>query len=125
MEQTLAGLGNRVFLMNNVHDEHPIVFITRWALSYLRGPLTRNQIKTLMDPARAELSAGAVKKETNDSRDDDGEHSDSRAVLPPEVPQFFVPIRNREPKGRQLVYQAACCSAARRSTSATRRPMSI
>ena len=50
MEATLAALGNRVFLMNNVHDDEPVVFQTRWALSYLRGPLTRDQIQTLMRP---------------------------------------------------------------------------
>src|SRR5690606_36156587 len=52
MEKTLAGLGSRVFVMNNVHDDQPTVFQTRWVLSYLRGPLTRGQIKTLMDPVR-------------------------------------------------------------------------
>ena len=31
MEQTLAGLGNRMFLMNNVHEDAPVVFETRWA----------------------------------------------------------------------------------------------
>ncbi|MCA9195081.1 MAG: ATP-binding protein, partial [Planctomycetales bacterium] len=41
MEQTLAALGNRVFLMNNVHDDFPTIFQSRWALSYLRGPLSR------------------------------------------------------------------------------------
>ncbi len=54
MEQLLAGLGNRVFLMNNVHEDAPEVFQTRWTLSYLRGPLTRTQIKTLMDPVKRE-----------------------------------------------------------------------
>src|SRR4051812_37749103 len=53
MEETLAGLGNRVFLMNNVHEDAPVVFQSRWALSYLRGPLTRNQIKMLMDASRS------------------------------------------------------------------------
>ncbi len=52
MEQTLAGLSSRVFLMNNVHDDAPVIFNTRWAMSYLRGPLTRNQIKILMDGKR-------------------------------------------------------------------------
>ncbi|MCC7233840.1 MAG: hypothetical protein IT163_00970 [Bryobacterales bacterium] len=47
MEQILAGLGSRVFLMNNVHDDGPVVFETRWAMSYLRGPLTRQQLKQL------------------------------------------------------------------------------
>ena len=53
MEAALAALGNRVFLMNNVHDDAPVVFESRWALSYLCGPLTKGQIKTLMDPVRA------------------------------------------------------------------------
>jgi hypothetical protein len=52
MEQTLAGLGNRVFLVHNVHEEGASLFESRWAMSYLRGPMTRNQIKSLMDPCR-------------------------------------------------------------------------
>ena len=47
MEEVLAGLGQRVFLLNNVHENAPVVFQTRWVLSYLRGPMTREQIKTL------------------------------------------------------------------------------
>ena len=57
MEQTLSQLGNRVFLMNNVHEDAPVVFETRWAMSYLRGPLTRTQIKTLMGPKSQEVAA--------------------------------------------------------------------
>ena len=55
METLLSGLGNRVFLMNNVHEDHPALFHVRWVMSYLTGPLTRTQIKTLMDPRRAEF----------------------------------------------------------------------
>ncbi|MBO9469292.1 ATP-binding protein [Endozoicomonas sp. G2_2] len=47
MAQTLAGLGKRVFLLHNVHETEPVVFHTRWALSYLPGPLTREQIRRL------------------------------------------------------------------------------
>src|ERR1700741_4804964 len=54
MEQLLAGLNNRVFLLNNTHDDAPEVFETRWAMSYLRGPLTRVQIKALMDPIKGQ-----------------------------------------------------------------------
>jgi len=53
METLLSGLGNRVFLMNNVHEPHPVLFHVRWVMSYLTGPLTRGQIKQLMDPKRA------------------------------------------------------------------------
>ena len=55
MSRLLAALGTRIFVMHNVHEGRPEVFETRWAMSYLRGPLTRTQIKTLMDPRRAEF----------------------------------------------------------------------
>jgi len=60
MEQTLAGLGNRIFLMNNVHEDAPVVLETRWTMSYLCGPLTRNQIKVLMDPVKAQMPKQAA-----------------------------------------------------------------
>ena len=47
MEEILAGLGQRVFLLNNVHENAPVIFQTRWVMSYLRGPMTREQIKRL------------------------------------------------------------------------------
>jgi hypothetical protein len=56
MEQILAGLGNRVFLMHNVHDDQPTLFETRWSMSYLRGPLTRKQIQQLA-PAKTAAAA--------------------------------------------------------------------
>jgi hypothetical protein len=62
--RTLAGLGNRIFLMNNVHEDAPVVFESRWALSYLRGPLTRQQIKVLMDPIKRGPSL-AVSQDAN------------------------------------------------------------
>ncbi len=55
MERLISGLGNRIFLMNNVHEDAPVLFHVRWAMSYLTGPLTRGQIKTLMDPKRGEF----------------------------------------------------------------------
>ncbi len=47
LERLLANLGNRVFLMRNVHDAAPVLFRTRWTLSYLRGPLTLQEIAKL------------------------------------------------------------------------------
>lgn len=52
MERLLSGLGNRIFLMNNVHEDLPVLFHVRWVMSYLTGPLTRGQIKILMDGKR-------------------------------------------------------------------------
>jgi len=54
----ISGLGSRVFLMNNVHDDAPVLFQTRWTLSYLRGPMTKTQIAGLM-AARKAATTGA------------------------------------------------------------------
>ncbi len=45
----ISGLGKRVFLLHNVNEDEPSIFQTRWAMSYLRGPLTRTQVKILME----------------------------------------------------------------------------
>jgi hypothetical protein len=60
MEEILAGLGKQVFLLHNVHENEPVIFQTRWVMSYLRGPMTREQIKVLMAP-RKNLTATAAK----------------------------------------------------------------
>jgi hypothetical protein len=103
MAQTLAGLGNRIFLMNNVHEEAPEIFETRWVMSYLRGPLTRLQIKTLMANRKVEPSALPV-PEMSAARSP-AETATPLPALPPEVLQVFVPMRGRQPEGAQLLYR--------------------
>jgi hypothetical protein len=108
MEKILAGLSNRIFLLHNVHDKGPEVFQVRWALSYLRGPLTRSQIKVLMDarrsalPAKApgEAESGTLAREKAAKVGDGG----ARPLLPPEVPQFFVRTK-ASPSAGKLLYQ--------------------
>ncbi len=46
--ETIGGLEQRQFLVVSAHEPEPVVFSTRWAMSYLRGPLTKEQIETLM-----------------------------------------------------------------------------
>lgn len=53
----VSDLPSRVFLMRNLHDEEPVLVHSRWAMSYLRGPLTRPQIQTLMANQRSQLLA--------------------------------------------------------------------
>jgi hypothetical protein len=105
MEQTLAGLGSRIFLMNNVHEDEPVVFETRWCLSYLRGPLTRTQIKTLMEPRRTE-QRGLKTEVSRSALSPQSLALKSRPMLPPDVPQHFVPLRGTKPEGSELVYAA-------------------
>jgi len=100
LERTLSSLGNRVFLMSNVHEDAPVLFQTRWALSYLRGPLTRAQIKTLVQEEREQESG--VRKEVSAVRDQGSGSasqpveavaagaSGARPIVSPEITQVFV-----------------------------------
>ncbi len=56
----IGSLTQRVFLMRNVHDDAPVLLKSRWALSYLRGPLTPAEIGRLMAPLKAASPAAAA-----------------------------------------------------------------
>ncbi len=105
LQRLIGGLGKRVFLLHNVHEDGPEVFESRWAMSYLRGPLTRTQIRTLMADRKAaapdvvaegaaDVAAGLQPREKAAAaalppRDD---ASRGRSpVLPPGIPQYFAP----------------------------------
>lgn len=104
MEQLLASLGSRVFLMNNVHDEGPCVFQTRWAMSFLAGPLARGQISDLMADRKAELEKQA--KSQNESVAKKAA-TPTRPVLPQGVDEsFLVPSRYVRGEGERI-YRAA------------------
>jgi hypothetical protein len=108
MERTLAGLGNRVFLMHNVHEDAPVVFESRWAMSYLRGPLTRVQIKELMGarrpgtPGSGAVTATAPAPAAPKAPTPVEAAANARPVLPPDVPQLFIRPRTA---GEGLSYE--------------------
>ena len=107
MEQTLAGLSSRIFLMHNVHDDEATILETRWAMSYLRGPLTRQQIKTLMDPIKSMSGAGLPLQDSAPAKASPGPISSSsqRSVIKSDLPQWFLPVRNQPMPGQSLQYQ--------------------
>jgi hypothetical protein len=104
MEAKLAALGNRVFLMNNVHENEPVVFQSRWAMSYLRGPLTRDQIKTLMDPIRSRF-AGLSTQVGQHAPVTAAKPTSHRPILPAGVHEVFLPVADRVPPGYRLEYR--------------------
>jgi len=94
MERTIAGLGKRRFLLHNVHEDEAVVFNTRWVMSYLAGPLTRDHIRTLMSAAKNKITA-AAKALSKPKR----KSNDSAPALPPSIEQYFVPG-----SGEDIVY---------------------
>lgn len=129
MEQLLAGLGSRVFLMNNTHEDEPVVFQTRWCLSYLRGPLTRTQIKDLMASykqrettakplsasASASVAAAALASDVPSAQE--AVPAGMQPTLAADIPQFFIPLRGN-PAG--VVYKPMLIGGAKVRFSDTR-----
>jgi hypothetical protein len=91
-DELLSRLDKRVFLMHNVHEDEPTVFQTRWALSYLRGPLTRDQIRTLTEESKAKappappVESPAVEAEPAE-----------KPVIPSEIEELFLPSFPADP----------------------------
>ncbi len=99
MDRTLSGLDKRVFLMHNVHEREPALFHTRWVMSYLCGPLTRDQVKRLKPevPASAPRQATPAPAPATPATPTKA----SRPALAPGVPQAFLPLRRRGDGGLQ------------------------
>ena len=53
LSSIISSLDKRQFLLHQVGADAPVTFGTRWAMSYLPGPLTRTQIGELMDARKA------------------------------------------------------------------------
>jgi hypothetical protein len=62
IDATISGLAKREFVLRQAGKDQPEVFTTRWAMSYLRGPMTRDQIALVspkIDSAVAATAASA------------------------------------------------------------------
>ncbi len=90
MERLLSGLGSRVFLMNNVHEDAPVLFHVRWVMSYLTGPLARGQIRELMDGKRAGFETRKTAEAGNPMARKPEVHSTQRPVVGIGVVELFA-----------------------------------
>ena len=103
MEKILASLGKRVFLMHNVNEDEPVIFHTRWVMSYLSGPMTRDQIKRLMsdrEPTPEQLSAPSPAPISSPQTPSVNEPP----LMPQDVPVFYASASG---SGAGLVYYPA------------------
>ena len=128
IESIISRLGSRVFLMNNTHEDKPEIFQSRWALSYLRGPLTRDQIKTLMDPLKASGSTGTTMSsapKTISSSAPASANSTRPVSLPPDIPSFYIPLRGSASSGNKLLYMPKLLGAAKINFSDTKTKIEV
>ena len=109
IEQLISGLDNRIFLMNNTHEDGLEMLQTRWALSYLRGPLVKDQIKQLMAHMKKSKDFIETKTKSEDldepivsNNDPNNDHTNinskskneikEQPILSPEITQYFIPL---------------------------------
>ncbi len=95
VERALGALKSRVFLLHDIHEGPPLFFHTRWAMSYLCGPLTRKQVRRLAEGQGDEETGRQGDGETREQGgQEEGKITDlntSPPTLPPDVPQVFLP----------------------------------
>ena len=114
LDAQLSGMAPRNFLLQSVHLPAPVHFAVRYALSYLRGPLAREELSRLMAgtsaPERPSLEpammapTGVVPGSSSLA----AKH-DARPVLPPEIPETFL-VRTDLPGAQQ--YRAGALAVA-------------
>jgi hypothetical protein len=114
-DRILSVLPKRVFLLHNVHQPKPTVFQTRWTMSYLRGPMSREQLRALnvadagsKDPAYNRVPAAdnsvPVGRVFRPGVATTG--PTARPIVPPDINQYFIP-------GPATTYSPVIVGAAR------------
>ncbi len=89
LDRLLSGLEQRRFLMHSVHGDEETLFQTRWTMSYLRGPLLREEIRRL---TAADTAPAAAPSPGHPAREKPF-HGGPRPMLPPGVREVFFPPR--------------------------------
>jgi hypothetical protein len=80
----IGKLRSRVFLLHNVHNDSTKIFHTRWAMNYLRGPLTGVQIKRLMKEKKEKTSIKLITSS--------GKYASSPPNVDPKIEQYYIEL---------------------------------
>jgi hypothetical protein len=104
--------------MNNVHEDHPVVFETRWAMSYLRGPLTRDQIQQLTKAdagiaTQEEESSETVAPVAAPTKIPLNAASATAAMVPRDIPQVYLQPDRALSDDQKLIYRPVLFAQAR------------
>lgn len=115
LDRTLSSLASRTFLLNNVHEDEPVLMRSRWALSYLAGPLSRAQIKQLArepatapGPTTSQARAAAIERAQPTRATAEAAPAAlprDRPVVPAEANERFLPITHSVSPTDRIVYR--------------------
>lgn len=107
IDRTISALGKRQFYVHDVHASSPTVIESRWAMSYLRGPLTKDELKRVTGAASKD-GGSARSQVVAASSPSSSEKTSARPVCPPGVPEVFFPTTSP-----RAIYRPVLVGAAR------------
>lgn len=79
----IASLKGRTFFLKSAHEDTVRIFTTRWVLSYLKGPLSKSDIRTLMRSEKTpsqELPPPSIRQTAT---------AQNRPILSELIPQYY------------------------------------
>lgn len=79
LDKMIAATGKRIFIMRSIYEKEPVLFETRWTMSYLRGPLTLAQIQALTDKKVAAIEPELFQPKRS-----------PKPIIGPNVPEYFA-----------------------------------
>lgn len=112
-------LGKRKFLLHNIHENAPVIMSSRWAMSYLAGPLSSQQIEKLspkelvtetIDNASVNtaLNIGGGSEANAQGK---GENYNSQPTLVGGIDNYFVAAKKVVTDANLITYQPALMAA--------------
>lgn len=107
-DRTMAGLGKRIFMLHNVHEDAPVVFETRWAMSYLSGPMSRDQIRRLAG-AQGAAAPATVTLPPIGGQPTVAAASTAPPIIPPEIERWYL---RPSGAGTEVTYEPAVLGVA-------------
>lgn len=104
IENLLSNIQSRVFLFKSAHEDRLKLMQTRWVLCYLRGPLSKKEIKTLMKSRKENIdeSESISKKSSFKSTQSSNQINISKPLISSEIKQYYSV---NTPYGQDVIYE--------------------
>jgi hypothetical protein len=135
IDKLISDLDKRVFLLHNVHARESVIFHTRWAMAYLRGPITRDRLAELNHFVKAKIGMVEVTDEAPAKLATSGDATkvkasasaiaQTRHAVPTGVAELFLPnnqtlsqalkavgLEGASPSEQVLIYRPALLAQA-------------
>ena len=89
IRKILSNLKKRTFFLKSAHLDDVRLFVTRWVMSYLKGPLKKGEISDLMKDQKKLPESAATLPERLMSNSDESDTYEHYNMLDHSIPQYY------------------------------------